>query len=97
MESRIDEVVEAMYLTPSYSATSQSIEASTFTTVLEDVQAGGKGLDIQAQQDLLTQKGRYLMATSLIQVEPLQIVQPPTLEASPKKPTSLWIPPKKRP
>ncbi|MCE2930918.1 MAG: matrixin family metalloprotease [Vampirovibrionales bacterium] len=97
MESRIDEVVEAMYLAPSYSEMSQSSEATNFSSVLEDVQAGAKGLDIQAQQDLLTQKGRYLMATSLIQVEPLNIVQPPVFGASPmtKKDTPLWIPPKK--
>jgi hypothetical protein len=95
MESRIDEVVEALYLRPSYSATSPSGQAQCFSNVLENAQTAAKGLDIQAQQDVLTQKGRYLMATSLIQVEPLQLPEPSAKKASekPKKQAPLWIPP----
>ena len=87
MESRIDEVVEALYQRDS------SETATAFTEVLEELQQGAKGLDIQDQQALLMQKGRYLMATSLIQVEPFQVL--PIDPLSQPKPKPLWIPPKR--
>ena len=69
-DSQIDYVLEALFTPPS--------PPPSFEDVLESVQESKPtGLDIHAQQDLLTQKGRYLMATSLIEIAPPAILPPP--------------------
>jgi hypothetical protein len=67
--SRIDDVLMKMF--------PQTSPKQNFKTHLKKEKP--KGLDLSQQQDLLTDKGRYLMATSLIEVPritPLPIVIP---------------------
>jgi hypothetical protein len=95
LETPIDRVLEALYL-PALAE-----DTPTFSDVLEETMHPAKGLDIQEQQRLLTQKGLYLMATSQIQIDEGQGFNPLRLPVSPPEKESwfpLWIPhPKPKP